>query len=136
MSNEGYIDKDEFMDDIMSGNFNKSQYSDEFKNEKFYAQDLYYLKQAFISDNKNNIKKFLASYFSNMLFKMPKKLEEKLNCFYFDNEIPTAPYEEKCIKANDYCFESLREYLFKLYNLRLNLIYKINDFFYLILIIF
>lgn len=137
MSNEGYIDKDEFMDDIMSGNFNKSQYSDEFKNEKFYAQDLYYLKQAFISDNKNNIKKFLASYFSNMLFKMPKKLEEKLNCFYFDNEIPTAPYEEKCIKANDYCFESLREYLFKLYNLGffnenidLDFIYKKFDFKY------
>lgn len=118
MSKEGYTDKKESINDMINSNFNKSQYSDEFKNEKFYAQNLYYLKQAFISDNKNNIKKFLASYFSNILFKVPQKFEEKLNCFYFDNEISTSPYEEKYIKANDYNFANMKEYLYKLYHLR------------------
>lgn len=103
--------------DIKNGDFENMNSSDDFKNEKMYAQDLYYLKQAFISNNKDNIKNFLASYFCNMPFKMPKKFEQQLNYFYFDNEIPTTPYEEKYIKANDYNFASMREYLYKLYQL-------------------
>ncbi|MGM9532200.1 hypothetical protein [Intestinibacter sp.] len=100
------------MNYMVNGDFEKLNSSDDFKNERMYTQDLYYLKQAFLSDNRSNIKKFVANYFFYDPFKIPKRLEANLNHFYFDNEAPVSnPYEERYVKSNDYCFKGMIPYI-------------------------
>jgi len=100
-----------------------------YRNERLYSQNLYYLKQAFLSDNKDNIAKFVTNYFRVIPFKAPKDMEDNLDFFYFCDETFKYPYEERYITANGYTFENIKDYLFTLnkfnyFDIDLNEIYQ------------
>lgn len=95
-------------------NYLKSSQEDWDKQE-YYKKDLYWLKQDFLEDNKENIRSFLTNYYCRP-YQRPTEYEKGLENFcsrsYDNNSNPTTK-----IMSKVYSFTNLQEYLNNLFNI-------------------
>lgn len=83
--------------------------SDEPFYRDIYSRDLYFAHQNFVSNNRENIKKFVMNYFCSSS-SLIEKYEEGLNEFYFGKGDKLFPKVDRPILTKNYKFENFVEY--------------------------
>lgn len=105
------MDNYDFLEDYKLG-----EKSEEPFYRDIYSKELYFARQNFISNNKENIKKFVMNYFC-LNPSLIKKYEKDLNKFYFSEGDNFFPKSSRRILVGNYEFEEFINYFSVLNNL-------------------